>query len=78
MGPLLVLERGRRYKFDETWCREFAEFFSEAIRGTDLEAVAQEIRYSTRNESTTIADAVIELGDEVLSSQVRVPLEHLH
>lgn len=78
LGPILGLERGRRYKFGEAFCREFAESISEAMRGTEFEAVAQEIRYSTRNESTTIADAVIELGDEVLSSQVRIPLEHLH
>ena len=61
---------------------EFTEYFCDlavkALTDEGFEDLAHRVRCSLRNGSTSVAKAVIELGDQVFGTQVCVPLQHLH
>jgi hypothetical protein len=81
--PVLFASLGSPIFGDHEQCDEgFVEYFCDlavrALLDEGFDELAHRVRCSRRNGSTTIAKAVVELGDQVLGPQVRVPLEHLH
>jgi hypothetical protein len=81
--PVLFVSQGSPLFGDHELCDEgFVEYFCDlavqALLDEGFDELAHRVRCSRRNGSTNVAKTVIELGDQVLGSKVRVPLEHLH
>ncbi len=63
---------------DDEFVEYFGDLMLQALIDGGFDDEAHRVRCSRRNGSTKIAKAVVELGNQVLGPQVRVPLETLH
>lgn len=85
-NPMLFVSMGSppcsifadRERCDDEFVEYFGDLVVQALLDEGLDELAHRVRCSRRNGSTRIAKAVVELGDQVLGPQVRVPLQHLH